>query len=310
MVTLARRRREPPHRVVVASVRLFIRRRAAVLFVLPALALIAVFHLVPNVSNLAYAFTDWSVYGNGTHWIGLSNFRQLWHSSEARASIFVTLKFAAIVGVAQNVVSLGLALMLEKTTRINGVFRSILFVPVVISTLSAGYIFRGILDPNGVLNRALSIVTFHHISYPWLGSTSWTIVILGLIEAWKAGGVTMLIYIAALNAVPQPLLEAARLEGASTWRIIRKVKLPLIVPAFTFNVTLSLIAALSGFALIIATTNGGPGTATEVLNMFVYQQFGYGNFGYATAMGLVLFLAVCALALPLIVFFRRREVEF
>lgn len=276
---------------------------------LPALVLIAGFQIVPNALNFVYAFTDWSVFGNGTRWVGLSNFTALWHSQEVRNDLVVTLEYALIVCVTQNVVSLGLALMLEKTSKANGLFRSLLFIPVLLSSLSAAYIARGILDPHGMLNRTLSVITFHHISYAWLGSPTWTIVVLAMVHSWKWGGITMLVYIAALNSVPTPLIEAARLEGASTWRIIRKVKLPLIGPAFTFNVTLTLIGALSIFDMILATTHGGPGTATEVLNLFIYQQFGTGNFGYATAAAFILFIVICLFAFPMIIFFRRREVD-
>ncbi len=119
----------------------------------------------------------------------------------------------------------------------------------------------------------------------------------------------MLVYIAALNAIPDELVEAARVEGASSWGIFRKIKLPLIGPAITFNVTLTLIGALSVFDLIFATTRGGPAQSTEVLNIYVWQQYGNGAFGYATAVSFVLFLVICIAAFPLIAFLRRREVQ-
>jgi raffinose/stachyose/melibiose transport system permease protein len=119
----------------------------------------------------------------------------------------------------------------------------------------------------------------------------------------------MLVYIAALNSVPQELIEAARVEGVKPWAIIWHVKLPLIGPAFTFNLTLSLIGTFSIWELIFATTAGGPAGATEVLNIFVWRQYGYGAFGYATAASLVLFLVVIVAAIPMILFLRRREVR-
>jgi ABC-type sugar transport system permease subunit len=241
--------------------------------------------------------------------VGLGNFRDLSDEGIVWTDLWVTVRYALYVMVLENVVTLVLALALERTTRINGVFRSLFFVPVLISSLAAGYLWRGIFATNGVLNRFLGFFWPGDVHFQWLGSTSVSLLVVALIHAWRFGGVHMLVYIAALNAIPNELIEAAKVEGASTWRIIRKIKLPLIGAAFTFNITLTLIGALSIFELVLATTNGGPARATEVLNIYIFQQFGAGFFAYASAVGLLLFAVICAIAFPLIVFLRRREVQ-
>jgi raffinose/stachyose/melibiose transport system permease protein len=159
------------------------------------------------------------------------------------------------------------------------------------------------------LNSLIDTFTPFHSQVAWLGSTTWTLLMVAIIQSWKGAGINMLVYIAALNAVPRELIEAARVEGAGTWRIIRKIKLPLIAPAFTFNITLTLIGALSTFDMIIATTTGGPAGSTETMNMFVWQQWATGAWGYATSISLVLFLMTSLAAFPLIAFLRRREVQ-
>jgi raffinose/stachyose/melibiose transport system permease protein len=280
-------------------------------FLLPAVWLVLAFYVAPNVLNFAYSFTDWSSYHdyNAVSWVGLSNFEDLSRQGIVWTDLWVTVKYAVFVMVFENVVTLALALALEKTTRVNGVFRSVFFLPVLISSLAAGYLWKGIFDTDGVLNRFLGIFWPGDVHVEWFGSTTWSLVVIALIHAWRFGGIHMLVYIAALNAIPEELVEAAKVEGAGWWRVLRKVKLPLIGPAFTFNITLTLIGALSIFELVLATTRGGPGRSTEVLNVYIFQQFGGGYYAYATAIGLVLFLVICAAAFPLIVFLRRREVQ-
>jgi ABC-type sugar transport system permease subunit len=280
-------------------------------FLLPAIGLVAALYVAPNVLNFAYSFTNWSTYHdyNEVGWVGLDNFRDLSKQGIVWNDLWVTVRYALYVMVLENVVTLALALALERTTRVNGVFRSIFFVPVLISALAAGYLWRGIFETNGVLNRFLGFFWPGDVHVEWLGSTTWTLLVIALIHAWRFGGIHMLVYIAGLNAIPNELVEAAKVEGASTWRIIRKIKLPLIGPAFTFNITLTLIGALSIFELVLATTKGGPARATEVLNVYIFQQFGGGFYAYATAVGLVLFVVICAVAFPLIAFLRRREVQ-
>ena len=280
-------------------------------FLIPAVGLVVALYVAPNVLNSIYSFTNWSSYHdyNDVSWVGLSNFRDLSKQGIVWTDLWVTVKYALFVMVFENVVTLALALALEKTTRVNGIFRSVFFLPVLISSLAAGYLWKGIFDTDGVLNRFLGFFWPGDLHVEWLGSTTWSLVVIALIHSWRFGGVHMLVYIAALNAIPEELVEAAKVEGASWWRILRKVKLPLIGPAFTFNITLTLIGALSIFELVLATTRGGPGRSTEVLNIYIFQQFGGGYYAYATAIGLVLFLVICAAAFPLIAFLRRREVQ-
>jgi ABC-type sugar transport system permease subunit len=280
-------------------------------FLLPALGLVVFLYVAPNVLNFAYSFTNWSTYHdyNDVGWVGTDNFKDLSREGIVWNDLWVTVRYALYVMVLENVVTLALALALERTTRVNGLFRSIFFVPVLISALAAGYLWRGIFDTNGVLNRFLGVFWPGDVHVQWLGSTTWTLLVIALIHAWRFGGIHMLVYIAGLNAIPTELVEAAKVEGASTWRVIRKIKLPLLGPAFTFNITLTLIGALSIFELVLATTKGGPARATEVLNVYIFQQFGAGFYAYATAVGLVLFVVICAVAFPLIAFLRRREVQ-
>lgn len=279
----------------------------------PALFFVGLFFILPNLLNFVLAFTDWTSRRSAIEWNGVDNFSSLIDSGVLGASIVNTFKFAIVNTIAINVFALGLALALERPTRLNVLLRAIFFVPVLISTLAAGYVFASVAQLGGLLNRALTALTGlaggGPVAIEWLGNLDFTIYLVALVAAWKWFGINMLVYIAGLTAIPHEVVEAARVEGASTWQVIRHVKIPLLAPAFTFNLTLSAIGALSAFDIIVATTKGGPAKTTEVLNFVLFRQMGTGAFGYATAISLVIFVLIVVVAIPLIFYLRRREVE-
>lgn len=312
MATLEGTRRATATRPVERSGR--VRRNWAVLVLVgPSLVFLFLFYVVPNALNIAYSFTDWSSFKSAINFVGLDNFADLQADGLLLDVVLTTFKFAAFVTVVQNVVALLLALALERPTRLNLLLRSLLFIPVLISTLAAGFVALGSLQTDGIVNAALSGVTTFFGAAPvdiaWLGSTDWSIYVIGLVFAWKGGGILMLVYISGLMAIPNDLVEAAKVDGANAIQVIRRVKLPLLAPAFTFNVALTLIGALAAFDIILAMTRGGPARSTEVLNFVVWKQFGAGFLGYSTAVNLVLVIAIVAVAIPVIMLLRRREVE-
>lgn len=272
---------------------------------------VVTFYLIPILLGFVLSFTSWGSYSDEIGWVGLRNFRFMADDGGLRAGFPATLKFAAAFTILANLGALALALMLEKSTRLNGFFRSVLFIPVLISPLATGYIFRAILDPAGPFNDLLSTLVFWRdaIGVSWLGEADITLYVLAALQAWKSFGLYMLIYIAGLNSIPREVLESGQIEGAGHWQLIRHIKLPLIGPAFTFNLALALIGALQTFELIVATTQGGPGYSTSVLNIHVWRAFGSGSFGFAAAINVSLFLLIAVLALPLVRTLRRREVE-
>jgi multiple sugar transport system permease protein/raffinose/stachyose/melibiose transport system permease protein len=181
------------------------------------------------------------------------------------------------------------------------------FIPVIMSALAVGYIFRALLKPEGALNGILSVVFQQDVTIAWLGSTSWTIVVVALIHAWKWMGLSMLIYLAGLKTISGDVLEAARLDGSTPWQTFWRIKFPLIAPAVTFNVATALLGSMNGFDIVQATTEGGPAKSTELLNIFIFRTFGQGLFAQSTAMSLVLFLTVAVLAFPVVRMLRKRE---
>lgn len=283
------------------------RRRALLFLALPLLGLL-LFYVTPSVLGLYYSFTDWSSYtGLDTKWVGLSQFRYLFGHQRLGPTMLRTVLFALSVTVIQNALGMALALLLRAPTRLNAVLRSVVFVPVVISPLAVGYLFRGALSQDGPVNRLLSTVVGHTVQVQWLGSTTFTLYVVAAVYAWHWFPISMVVFTAGLSSIPPALTEAAQVEGAGRWHIWRTITLPLLAPAVTFNVALTLVGALVSFDIIVATTSGGPGDATTVLTYFISQRFGFGDFGAAAAGNTVLF-GMATVAIPVIVFLRRREV--
>ncbi|WP_255513440.1 carbohydrate ABC transporter permease [Homoserinibacter sp. GY 40078] len=251
-------------------------------FLIPALAVLVVFFVIPTLYNFIYAFTNWSSFKSEIGFVGFDNFVSLATNGSLQNAIRVTLIYAILVAIFQNTFGLALALLLERDTRINRAVRTAFFVPVIMSALAVGYIFQALLKPEGALNGILSTVTGSQVSIAWLGDTTWTIVIVALIHAWKWMGLSMLIYLAGLKTISAEVTEAAKIDGAGYWETFARIRFPLLAPAVTFNVATALLGSMNGFDIVQATTEGGPGGTTELLNIFIFRTFGQGLFAQAT----------------------------
>lgn len=276
-------------------------------FLVPAMVIMLVFFFVPSVYNLIYAFSDWSSFKSSINFVGLRNFTNVLNNGVLLGDLKVNIIYAVLVAIFQNLFGLGLALLLEADTKVNRFARTMVFIPVLMSALAVGYIFQALLKPTGAVNALLSSLTGQEIAYAWLNDPSRTLLWLTLIHAWKWMGLAMLIYLAGLKTISSEVLEAARIDGANRWRTFRDVKLPFLAPAVTFNVATALLGSMNSFDIVQATTGGGPGQTTEVLNIFIYRTFGQGLFAQATTMSLVLVIVISLMAFPTIIMLRRRE---
>jgi multiple sugar transport system permease protein/raffinose/stachyose/melibiose transport system permease protein len=276
-------------------------------FLIPAFAVLLVFFFLPTLFNFIYAFTDWSGFKAAINPVGFDNFAELASNGTLFRALRITIVYAALVAVFQNVFGFGLAVLLERDNWLNRLARIFFLIPVLMSALAVGYIFQALLKPTGGLNEMIGAVAGHRFDYAWLGDTTWTIVVVALIHGWKWMGLSMLIYLAGLKTVPEDVIEAARIDGASRWRTFWTIRSPLLAPAVTFNVATALLGSMNGFDVVQATTGGGPARTTEILNIFIYRTFGQGLFAQATTMSLVLFLLVAAMAFPVIYLLRKRE---
>jgi raffinose/stachyose/melibiose transport system permease protein len=274
---------------------------------LPGVFALVAFTLVPVVAGGLYAFTDWRGLGDA-RWIGLENFRQILHDPITRGALWHTLVFGGALVVVTNAVGLALALGLNRTLKSRNLLRAIFFLPVIVSPLAVSYVWQYILDPSGPANMLLAHVGLESWQRAWLGDPEWALVAVLGVLVWQQSGLTMVIYLAGLQSIPDDLVEASAVDGASSWLRLRRITLPLLRPAFIIASTLTLIFGLRVFDQILGLTGGGPVGATETLATQVWKQsFADGRFGYGAALSIVLTVIIGTLALVQLMVLRRQE---
>ncbi|HTR93006.1 MAG TPA: sugar ABC transporter permease [Trebonia sp.] len=288
--------------------RTWVRRQSRSWFALPSILLIAIFFGAPFLANVIFAFLRWTSYSSTLSWTGLGNFTEALRLGILLQAIRVTVIYALISMLVQNAAGLGFAKALQTGNRADQVFRSVFFIPVLFSPLAAGYIWAAALQPHGPVNSIIGAVA-PGFEYDWLGHPTSALVAVAVIDGWKWSGLATTVYVAGLNRIPRQMIEAARLDGAGAWRRFWGVEFPLLAPAFTFNLVVTLVGSFSAIDIVFSMTGGGPGTATSVLNVELYSQYSGGLFGMASALGFVITLMVIIVAVPLIAALRRREVE-
>ncbi|BEP14522.1 sugar ABC transporter permease [Acidothermaceae bacterium B102] len=265
-------------------------------FASPALFLIAAFGLVPVVWSLVLSFQSNDLSGT-SGWVGLANYRQLAKDPLFTDSIRRTLVYTALFVPITVVGALLLAAALNRKIRFIGFYRTAVFIPVVTSTVATAFVFNLLLDPDyGLVNSGLSKVSLP--TQGFFADPSEALYAILAMTVWGWIGFGVIIYLAALQAVPQELLEAAQLDGCSAWTSFWRVQVPQLAPATTFLVVWLSINALQLFDEIYVTTKGGPVHATTVVVYYLYQQaFQFFHGGYAAAIAYVLFLAILAITL-------------
>ena len=274
----------------------------------PAVFLVFAFHYLGVGAGSFYAFTDWKGIGPFKV-IGLENFTKIFSSEKNRLGLINTFVIAGLFLVLTNVLGLLFALGLNRQLKSRNFLRALLFAPVVLSPLAVSYIWKFIFDQNGPLNAALASAGLEDLRTAWLGNPATALGTIVTVMVWQHIGLAMVIYLAGLANIPAELEEAAAVDGATTWRRLRYIVLPLLRPTVVVASTLILIQGLKVFDQVQALTGGGPFGATETLATLVYKEtFVNGKYGYGSALSLVLSLIVLIFALLQILLLRRKEV--
>jgi len=278
-------------------------------FLLPAFAIFALMFLVPTGTGIYYSFTDWNINTEKINFVGLQNYRELFTDKKLVAALSHTLVYAFSVTLLRNAIGLGLALLLNTKVRLRGLFRTVFFLPYMISPIIIGYLFTAIYHPaNGLLNGALRLVGLKFMAVDWLNDPRYALLSTIFVDVWRTAGFSMVIYLAGLQMIPTELFESASLDGARYPQTFRYITFPLIAPSLTINLTLSLIGTMKVFVMILVLTNGGPGYATEVINTYVMTSFSLGLYGQGTAANMLLTLLIVLIGFPVLVLLRKREV--
>jgi raffinose/stachyose/melibiose transport system permease protein len=264
-------------------------------FVLPALVLYGFVVLVPSGRGVVYAFTNWNGLGRAWRFIGLANFHQILHDAAARGAVRQTLIIAVAVMVIQNAVGLALALGVRSHIKSRGVLRVLLFAPAVMTPVVTAALWKYILAPDGALNSLLGAVGLTSWQQGWLGSQALALWCVVGVIVWQFAGYSMVIFLAGMQNIPAEIDEAAAVDGAGPVRRFWHIILPLLRPAITINLMLSIIGGLKLFDQVWVMTAGGPGDATETLSTLIYKSaFQFDEFAYSIALAIVLaaFVAV------------------
>lgn len=303
----AGRRSNPSYR---SKARRSTSNRTKVLFVIPGALLFGVVVLVPIVVNLFYSFTDWTGFGSTFNIIGFANFLKLGGDALTLQTFWNTVVFTVINAPLQIAVGLILALTLQRPGRFVSVLRTIIVMPIAISGVVLGFLGTVIFDPNsGLLKAASAVPGLHVLAQNWLGSPSLAMGSVIAMNLWQWSGFTMLIFLAGLTTIPTELYEASRLDGAGRWGQFRHVTWPLLAPAVTINVVLTLIGGLKIFDIIYVLTQGGPGNATESIVMRVTSEGSFAQYGYSAAIDFVLTAVILVVSLIALGLLRRRELS-
>jgi raffinose/stachyose/melibiose transport system permease protein len=275
---------------------------------LPAVVLLLAVHFAPQFAAGYYAFTRWNGLSSKATWVGFDNFRQIFSNPLARDSFFHTLEIAGSFVVLVNVIGLALALGLNRSVKTRMLLRAAFFLPVVVSSLAIGFIWRYVFQYDGLLNQLLRSVGAEGFQRTWLGDPTWSKWTILVVLVWQYSGLAMVLFLAGLQGVPEELLEAAAVDGASPWTRFRRITLPLLAPAMTVTITLTTIFGLRVFDQVLALTDGGPVGASETLSTQVYKQtFVNGRFGYGSALAFVLAGLIAVLGVSQALILRRRE---
>ena len=269
-------------------------------FVAPALLVIGVFFFLPVVAALAVSFTDFDIYAladfGNMRFVGLQNYARLLETPLFWQAFGNTLYFV-VIGVPLSVgTSLGLALLLHsRLVRFRGLFRTALFAPVVTTLVAVAVIWRYLFNTQyGLINYALGGLGIERID--WLGDPTWAMPAIIVFAVWKNFGYNMLILLAGLQAIPEELYEAARIDGASYWRRFRHVTLPMLGPVMAMVNVLTIAGYFQLFAEPYVMTQGGPLQSTVSVLYFMYEEgFKWWNLGSASAVAFMLFLFILAL---------------
>lgn len=266
---------------------------AAAMFLAPSVVGFLIFTAFPVLAAIALAFYDYDLL-LGREFNGLENFRDLLHDDVFRAAFLNTVYFTLGSVPLSVALGLGAALLVNQALRGITIFRTIYLLPYVTVTVAVALVWRWIYLPDvGLFNTVLG---WFGINGPnWLTSRTWALPALIIMSVWKSFGYNMVIFLAGLQAIPQHLYDAAKVDGATAWRRFLHVTLPMLSPTTLFVVVISVIGSFQVFDQALVMTNGGPGTSTTTLVLYIYKAgFQSYKMGYASAIALVLFVIVAA----------------
>lgn len=261
------------------------------LFYAPALIMLVLFSLYPLISGIGISLTSWDGFNPEKIFVGLSNYVTMLRDANFRMTLINTFIYGIGSTIIQQVLGLGLALLLSSKIKGCNLMRAIIYLPALVSAVIMGTMYYFIFQyDTGALNTILSALGLEKVV--WFQNATTALIIL-VMNSVQFVGTSMIIYLAGLQGLDQSVVEAASLDGASGWKMFWNITLPGLAPSFTTSVVLNLIGGLKLFDVIKVLTGGGPGYSTNSVSSYIsIQYFDNQNAGYAAAMGVVLFIII------------------
>lgn len=275
-------------------------------FLIPGAVIYLVLFAYPTFTSFYYSLTRWTL--TDVEFIGLDNYELFFSQTSLIQSVINTFIFAFLTSGAKVVIGMALGIWLSGAIYAKNYLRAVIFFPALVSTIGVGITFKALMAPEkGLINGTLTV--FGIEGPMWLTEPSYALLSVAGIEIWKGVGIATVIYLAGIAAIPQEYQEAALVDGANAWQRFRNVTFPLLMPATSTVIILSLIGGLRTFDLIWATTKGGPGFATDVLASVIYKQYQAGFYGLSTAGNVILFVLVAIIIYPLSAWLNKKQAE-
>ncbi|PWC06127.1 carbohydrate ABC transporter permease [Mycetocola zhujimingii] len=267
-------------------------RKSILILIGPALLVYTLVMLVPVVWSLGYTLFE----GNaiiGFQFVGLDNFARMLTDARVHEALWFTIRYAIVITIGQvffgYLLSLLYVFVLKKSS---GIIRTLAFFPVVLPTVAVALMFQKMFEvapQNGLVNEFLNL--FGLESVDWFGNSGSAFLVIAIMDIWRSMGFYGVLLYAGLVDIPEDVLESARIDGASGWRLVRHIVLPLSLPVLLSSIIFSVNGTLKVFDSILALTNGGPGTSTSPLTIYMFQtSFTYGEYGYGSSIALLLTL--------------------
>ena len=274
------------------------------------LLLFTTFVLIPLAISFYVGLTDQNPLLKEANFVGFDNYRELFGDESLHRALSNTAKLTIVVTIGANLGGLALAVILDGTSRYYRILRTLVFIPQVLSAVVVSFIFVTILSNRGILNSVLESIGLEGLAEPWLGKPGLALWSIATVVTWQMMGFTTVVYLAALQSVPDDLLEAARIDGAGAWKRFSKISFPLMGQGVTIAVTIVLITTLRLYDHVAVLTGGGPGFRTETA-VFYLLRMGFTNnrTGYASSTAFVLLLIIGSVSAILVSLLRRREVQ-
>ena len=266
-------------------------------FILPGILLFVMFFIFPFLVGFRYSFTNWNF--KRADFIGLENYISILKNPNMSIAFKNTFLFTIVTTVGKVSIGMLLAVLLNRKLKTTNYLRTVFYLPAVVNSIAVGIVFTSLMHPSkGLINTALRTIGLTGFQPKWLTDTSIAMLSICFIEIWKWSGYTMMILLAGMQNISKDYYEAAIMDGATKWQQFKKITFPLLMASINNVVVLSIIGGLKVFDIVVATTGGGPGYATEVFNTMIYNSYSYEKYGEARAgttllAGMILIITLC-----------------